>query len=239
MKVALSFIGTGKYLEYLPNWYEKIQENFLPGIEKHIFVFTDGDIDEAPEGTTIHFLEHKEWPFITLERFKTFLSIESELIDYDWFIFMDADTLVVNKITPEDIFDENKSLIGVHHPCHHMKMPPHHQHPGSFEIDKKSTACIDDNDDTSVYYQGCVWGGRVPEVLEMMKILDQNIQKDLDNQIIAEWDDESHLNKYFCSHKELVNTLSSSYAYPEVFANSCTFEPIIVHLAKNNSEYQV
>lgn len=239
MKVALSFIGTGKYLNYLPNWYQKVQENFLPEIEKHIFIFTDGEVDDAPEKTSIHFLEHKEWPFITLDRFDTLLSVKNELSAYDWFIFMDADTLVIDKITPKDIFDENKSLIGVHHPCHYLQMPPHHQFPGSFEVNQLSTACIDNTDDTSVYYQGCLWGGKVPEVLKMIEELDRNIKTDYNKNIISVWHDESHLNKYFCSHKELVNTLSSSYAYPEVFASSCNFEPIIVHLSKDNSQYQV
>jgi hypothetical protein len=239
MKIALSFIGTGKYLNYLPNWYEKVQENFLPGIIKHIFVFTDGDIGECPDNITVIPLEHKEWPYISLERFKTLLSIEDKLLNYDWFIFMDADTLVVNKIIVEDIFDDDKPLIGVHHPCAYLNMPPHNQYPGAFEVDMKSTAAIVDDDDTSVYYQACVWGGKTLEVLEMMKILDKNIQKDLDNEIIADWDDESHLNKYYCSNKKLVNTLSPSYAYPELFSNQCNFKPIIVHLAKNNLEYQL
>lgn len=239
MKVALSFIGTGKYLDYLPNWYNQVQENFLPGIEKHIFVFTDGGIDEVPDGASIHFLDHKGWPFITLERFSTLISIKDQISEYDWFIFMDADTLVVDKVIPEDIFDSSKPLIGVHHPCHYLNMPPHNQYPGAFETDPKSTACVSVDDDTSVYYQACMWGGKVDEILTMMNILDQNIKEDLKNEIIAEWDDESHLNKYFCSHKELVNTLSSSYAYPEVFSQQCNFKPIVVHLAKNNLEYQV
>lgn len=239
MKVALSFIGTGKYLEYLPKWYEKVQENFLPGVEKHIFVFTDGEIEEAPDGTSIHFLEHKEWPYVSLERFKTLMQIQDNIRKYDWFIFLDADTLVVEPIKPKDIFNIDKPLIGVHHPCDYLKMPPHNQYPGAFEINSKSTAAITPEDNTSIYYQACVWGGKVPEVLSMITELNSNIQKDLKNNIIAKWDDESHLNKYFCSNTSMVNILSSSYAYPEVFSEQCDFKPIIVHLAKNNSEYQV
>lgn len=239
MKVALSFIGTGKYLNYLVEWYEHIEKNFLPGIDKHIFIFTDGEVAEAPENTSVYNLEHKEWPFVSLERFKTLLTIETELIKFDWFMFLDADTLVLETITPEDIFNSNIPLIGVQHPCHFLNMPPHNSYPGAFEVDPKSTACITESDDTSIYYQACVWGGKIPEVLDMIKKLKINIQKDLDNDIIAEWDDESHLNKYFCSNKHLVNTLSPSYAYPEVFSRYCNFEPKIIHLSKNNSEYQV
>ena len=42
MKVAVVFIGTGKYLNFLPSWYERCEDNFLPGVDKQYFVFTDG-----------------------------------------------------------------------------------------------------------------------------------------------------------------------------------------------------
>jgi hypothetical protein len=237
MKVALSFIGTGKYLDYLPDWYNSIKDYFLPDTEKHIFVFTDGDIDNPPDDVTVMNLEHKEWPFVSLERFKTILSIKDMLIDYDWYIFMDADMLVVNSVFHEDIFG-TAPLIGVHHPCHYLNMPPHDQYPGAFDTNPTSTACISDDDDVSVYYQACMWGGKVQDVLSMCEQLSKNVEIDLEKSIIAKWDDESHLNKYFCSNKSLVNTLPPSYAYPEVFASVCTFQPKIVHLSKNNSEYR-
>ena len=52
------------------------------------------------------------------------------------------------------------------------------------------------------------------------------------------FNDESHMNKYFIENKDLVHTLGPEYAYPEVFAGYCDFEPKIVHLAKDNSKYQ-
>ena len=33
--------------------------------------------------------------------------------------------------------------------------------------------------------------------------------------------------------------ISPSFAYPELFSDQCTFEPKIVHLAKDNSKYHV
>ena len=40
MKVAIAFIGTGKYLDFLPRYYENIKEYFLPNTEKTFLVFT-------------------------------------------------------------------------------------------------------------------------------------------------------------------------------------------------------
>ena len=120
----------------------------------------------------------------------------------------------------------------------HLVCPPHTKYPGAFETNTKSLAHITKSDDTSVYYQGCLWGGKVSEVCAMIDTLMERINLDLENNVIAVWHDESHMNKYFIENKDLVHTLGPEYAYPEVFAGYCDFEPKIVHLAKDNSKYQ-
>ena len=57
--------------------------------------------------------------------------------------------------------------------------------------------------------------------------------------IIAQWHDESQMNKFFAERRDDVHVLGPQYAYPEVFKQACNFEPKIVHLAKNNSEYHI
>jgi len=238
VKVAVVFIGTGKYLNFLPSWYERCEEHFLPGVEKRYLVFTDGDIPESPENASIYKTEHLDWPYITLTRFEIINKAREEILKNDWLVFLDADTLVVDKVLEEEFFTD-KPLFGVWHPCHYLQMPPHNQLPGAFEINSKSLSYVDVQvEHPSVYYQGCLWGGKVPDVLEMIDELQDRTNKDLENDVVAVWHDESHLNKYFIEHKDKVHTLSSQYAYPEVFAQHCNFEPKIIHLAKDNSKYQ-
>jgi hypothetical protein len=238
MKVAIAFIGTSKYLNFLPNYYEKIHENFLPNTDKTFLVFTDGE-GEFPEDVKIYQQEHLEWPYITLTRFEILNKAKEEIAKHDWLVFLDADTLVVNKILEEDFFSD-KPLFGVWHPCHNLGMPPHNKIPGAFETNPLSLACVDMSIGSYplVYYQGCLWGGKTPEVLNMIDELESRVKKDLENDVIAVWHDESHLNKYFIEHKDQVNILPPEYAYPEVFAGYCDFDPKIVHLAKDNSKYQ-
>jgi len=238
MKVAICFIGTGKYLNFLPNYYENIQEYFLPNNEKTFLVFTDGEGD-FPEDVKVYKQEHLDWPYVTLKRFEIIQKAKEEIAKNDWFVFIDADALVVDTITEEEFFDTTKSFFGVHHPCHFLQMPPHNQYPGAFETNPLSVAHITEDDDLSVYYQGCLWGGKVPNILEMIDELEQRVNIDLKNNVIAVWHDESHLNKFFIENKEHLNVLGSEYAYPEVFTEYCEFEPKIVHLAKNNSKYHV
>ena len=52
MKVAITFIGTNKYLDFLPRYYENIKEYFLPNTEKIFLVFTDGDGDFPDDKNT-------------------------------------------------------------------------------------------------------------------------------------------------------------------------------------------
>jgi hypothetical protein len=147
--------------------------------------------------------------------------------------------LVVDTITEEEFFDDTKPFFGVHHPCHFLQMQPHDQYPGAFETNPLSLSHISETDDLSVYYQGCLWGGKIPDVLGMIEELDSRVNKDLENNVIAVWHDESHINKFFIEQKENVHVLGPEYAYPEVFSEHCKFEPKIVHLAKNNSKYHV
>jgi hypothetical protein len=236
MKVAIAFVGTGKYLDFLPKYYENIKEYFLPNTEKTFLVFTDGEGD-FPEDVKVYPQEHLEWPFITLKRFEILNSARDEIVKNDWLVFIDADALVVDQILEEDFFTD-KPLFGVHHPCHALGMSPHNKYPGAFETNTKSLAHIIKSDDLSVYYQGCLWGGKVPEVCAMMDTLTERVNLDLENNVIAVWHDESHMNKYFIENKNLVHTLGPEYAYPEVFSEYCNFQPKIVHLAKDNSKYQ-
>ena len=238
MKVAIIFIGTNKYLDFLPTYYENIEKYFLPNSEKTIFAFTDGELDDVPDNIKVYHQEHLEWPYITLKRFEIINKARADLDSMDWLVFLDADTRVVDTVTEEEFFSD-KPYFGVHHPCHALKMQPHTEYPGAFETNTNSRAGVTEEDDTSMYYQGCLWGGRVPEVLDMIDELDGRVEEDLSNDVIALWHDESQLNKFYSEVKEDVHLLGPEYAYPEVFQQYCNFDPKIVHLAKDNSSYQI
>jgi len=239
MKVAISFLGTGKYLDFLPQYYQNIEEYFLPNTKKTILAFTDGELDEAPKNIKVFPQEHLDWPYITLKRFEIINKARKIIADHDWFVFIDGDALVVDRIEEEDFFTD-KPLFGVHHPCHYLKMHPHTSYPGAFEITENCNAAIDlEKYQPKVYYQGCFWGGKTPDVLKMIDELQYRVEDDLKRNVIALWHDESHLNKYFIENPDLVHTYGPEYAYPELFKDQCTFKPKIIHLAKDNSEYQV
>tara|TARA_B100001250_G_scaffold412655_1_gene444477 strand:+ start:2452 stop:3177 length:726 start_codon:yes stop_codon:yes gene_type:complete len=237
-KILICFIGTGDYLNFLPNYYNKIMENLCPDCEKDLLVLTDGEVNDLPDNIIHVHTDHKEWPYITLERFKIIDESSKLIKNYDWFLFLDADTIVNQTVEYDEIFDDSKDYIGVHHPCHFMKWPPHTERYGSFDT-TNSRASVDDSDDLSIYWQGCLWGGKVPQVLNLISELKNRVDLDLKDDIIALWHDESHLNKFFIENKLRVNTLSPSFAYPEEYDSDAKefFESKIVHLSKNNSKF--
>ena len=238
MKIAIVFIGTNKYLDFLPKYYENIEKYFLPNTEKIILAFTDGELDETPDNLRVYKQEHLDWPYITLKRFSIINKARQTIEGCSHLVFIDADALVVADVTEEEFFTD-KPYFGVHHPCHALGMPPHTEYPGAFETDTNSRAHVTPEDDTSMYWQGCLWGGKVPEVLDMIDELDDRVEEDLSNEVIAKWHDESQLNRFYIENKDEVHTLGPEYAYPEVFDQYCNFEPKIVHLAKENSKYHV
>ena len=236
MKLAVIFIGTEKYINFLPTWYESCEKYLTPNTQKTYFIFTDGKLEETPDNIIPYYQEHLPWPNITLDRWKIVLRAKEDLKEFDYVLFLDADMQVVAEVSEESLFT-NKPYIGVHHPCHFLKMPPHDKFPGAFETRIDSIAGINEDDDLSVYYQGCVWGGKIPNIIQMMEELDRRTQEDLSRDVIAVWHDESQMNKFFAERPEDVHVLGPQFAYPEVFAGYCEFDPVIVHLAKNNSKY--
>ena len=59
MKVAIIFIGTNKYLNFLHTYYQGIMDNFLPNSQKIICAFTDGHLDaHAPREIKVYKQDH-------------------------------------------------------------------------------------------------------------------------------------------------------------------------------------
>ena len=67
----------------------------------------------------------------------------------------------------------------------------------------------------------------------MAECIKKNIDIDLNNNIIAVWHDESHLNRYFIDNKPEIE-LSPSYCYPENW--NLPFEKKLIALDKNHNE---
>lgn len=224
--LAIVTIGTSKYVEYFPKFYESLKKSFLPKTKKHFFMFTDR-IDypyfrEKKDVTPVK-IEHINTTLITLFRFKYVYSIKSKLKNFSHVLYIDSDSYATGVLTTEDdFFCHNKPLFAVAHPGFLNARQ-------QLERNPLSTAAIEKGVYLDVYRQCSFWGGKSKELLEMCGKIDKNTMIDLNNKIIAMWLDESHLNKYFFDHRNLVYTHDSGYSYHGLWPHPKGYKVRIVH----------
>ncbi len=250
-KIAIAFIGTGKYLNFLEQYYETFNEKFQQKDEKHFFVFTDGEINDTPDNITLVDIKEdvdikqsdydpNNWYNLMhqsvggLRRFSIIKIIEDQLKEFDWFIFIDADMFCAENV--EDFFDETKPFFGVQHPTFHESWS-HNTGDIPHERNNLSVTYVDPSEDDGVYLQGCVWGGKVPEVLNMINELDRRVKVDIENKVLARAHDESHLNRFRLDNKNMFNILHPKFAFPgNISSDQFSHTPAFIHSPENKSE---
>ncbi|KKL15929.1 hypothetical protein LCGC14_2500660, partial [marine sediment metagenome] len=131
------------------------------------------------------------------------------------------------------LFHDEKALFGVVHPWHYNSYGP-------FESNKRSTAYVPKEKQLGLkYIQGFFWGGETNETLKMINLLSENVEKDIENEIIAVWHDESHLNYYSSINSDNFNYLSPSFAFPDNLnedfdSKNVCFGKKLIHINENS-----
>lgn len=188
--IIVNIIATNKYIGFVHPLIESAERYFIPGLQKKYLIHTnilDFRLGNSVE-VILHPIEHEPWPFSTLKRFHYFLDCDHILQQSKFSYYIDADSLFVGEIDAAEVFG---SLIGTLHPYLGNSS-------GTPEMNPASTAYIPYN--TSRYFCGGFFGGTSSEFVKMSQTIKNNIDKDLSNNIIAVWHDESHINKYFYSN---------------------------------------
>lgn len=232
MKIGLLCIATKKYINYTFPLWESVQKYFMSGTgyEINMFVFTD--MREVPSGVTRIEQPHAPWPAMTLMRYHIFSNHEDQLSKNDYLFYSDADMLFVDKVGDEILGD----LVGTIHPGFWNKSRDQF----AYEKRPQSTAYIPPHMGKK-YYCGGFNGGRADRYLAMARTIRTQIDIDLEKNIVAEWHDESHLNKFFSFSPPTVE-LTPSYCYPEgktpesAWARGLPFHPRLIALDKNHNE---
>jgi histo-blood group ABO system transferase len=231
MKICILNIATNKYIQFVESLLDSIEENFLNGHEISALVFTDHEIEESSENVRIVKIDHEPWPIPTLKRYHYFMKEEEYISQFDYCFYLDVDMRIVGKVGDEILGD----LVATQHPGFWFK----NHNEFSYERRPKSTAYIP-YDEGKMYYAGGFNGGKPEHFLKMSKTIVDNIEKDFENNLIAVWHDESHMNRYLLNNPPTVE-LTPSYCYPEAVEHNPTawnvpFEPKILALDKNYAE---
>lgn len=237
MKIAILYIATGRYTIFWDIFYKTCEKYFLPNAEKTYFIFTDSE--KKLKGKNIKQIYQKKlgWPYDSMMRFDIFLSHEEELKEYDYLFFCNSNLKFTSPVGEEVLPDEeHDNIVVVTHPGFYNKEP----NTFTYERNPNSTAFIPYNDG-EVYVAGGFNGGTSSAFLDLCKTCSQNIRTDLENNLIAIWHDESHINKYIQDKNPLV--LPINYLYPEDFPEYWYEEtkkfgkPKIIVLDKKNPKF--
>ena len=211
-RIGILYLCTGPYVVFWKDFFESFEKNFMPNTEKHYYVFSDSlDIYAADECNRVHTynLQAQPWPLVTLLRFNTFLSIKEDLKNNDYLMFSNANIVCDAKVVEGEILPkDNQGLFFTMHPGYLDAKPKNMP----FERRRNSTAYVSYKEGKK-YVIGAFFGGKTKDFLEMSEELHEHICKDLKNNIIALWHDESHINWYIHNHSNY-RLISSSYCYP-------------------------
>jgi len=261
--IAVVFIGTSRYADFFDAWFTGVDNLLFPDQQKTVIAFSDrinepifSRSSEECSSTIIGVeIRHVEWPYVTLSRFAYIKNAldqlqQADFTAFDNLLFLDADLIVESKITFDEVFssDPKKPLTGVHHPGH-LEGITTGTNWESFVVKGISNANIRNHvgfEDYDVsgktYHQGCLWGGTYEEAKKMIDELSSLIYKDLENNVIADWHDESHMNCWFLRNYEKVHTIPSNFAWPDEphwhgFLSKHFDNHKALHLSKPLSEY--
>ena len=213
MNIAILYICTGEYSIFWNNFYESSEKFFMKSIQKHYFVFTDDESIINSNSITKIYKKSRGFPLDSLFRFEMFWSIRNLFEGFDYTFFFNSNMQFNEYVGFEILPMYNSSgLVALLHPSLYLSNPRSFP----YERNKKSLAYIPNLERNYKYFMGSLNGGKTSSYLQLISECMKNIQIDFDNDIIAIFHDESHLNRYLYD-KEDVLELMPSYGYPEYF----------------------
>jgi len=217
-KVGLLVVATGKYIQFVEPLIASADRYFCNNHKVTYFVFTDGNVPQRSDVVKIE-QERLGWPYDTMMRCGMYADQCQLLASMDYLFACDADMRFVDMVGDEIL----SARVATQH-------PGYVGHRGTYETNTRSLACVKNNEGES-YFAGGFYGGSTQEFLVMNAHMIANIKRDLKNNIIAVWHDESHLNRYFIDHKP-TKILTPSYCYPESW--SIPYHKRLLALDKNH-----
>ena len=208
--VAMLYIATGRYIVFFDEYYKSMQKNFLPLDNKTYFVWTDSD-RKFPKDVVKIPTDNLGWPKATLYRYKLFQEQWDKLKDFDYMYYVNANMIAVRPVGTEILPTDEQGITATLHPGYYKST-------GNLPYDRnpKSTAYIAHTPPQyktkEKYFMGGFNGGTAKGFKHLIDTIAKNTDIDEQNGVMAQWHDESHLNRYLYDKKPLI--LTPMYGYP-------------------------
>lgn len=211
IKVAVYYIATGDYKKLFPEFLDSLQ-NFFPEWDKVVKVISDGlekyaDYEKGRVKVELcPRINDYPWPVVTLYKMWHVVQNYDETCDYACFMNGNA-TIYPHAI---DVFDLDKITVSYH--SFNAKARPYD--PWKYiNLNPESSAYLEN--ETYEYVQGGFFFGKNDAIHEMCRDITRMVFRDTNRSIIAQWHDESYLNKWCVEHEDQVDKKYIMTVYKE------------------------
>lgn len=236
MKIGLLIIATHKYSKFIAGLISSADNYFMNQSEYDVtyFLFTDKQQHVRSKRNVVQtFIEHRPFPFASMDRFKNFTKHSDVFKDQDYLFYIDVDCLFIDNVSSEIL----GNLVGVRH-CGFVNQT------GTYETNPASLFYVGEDypKKYKYYFGGGFSGGKKDSYLELARVCSERIDLDVANGIIPVWHDETAINRYFLDNEPDV-ILDPGYHYPQGNIERykkmwapLDFQPKILLLDKNHQE---
>lgn len=217
MKIAVLYVGIGVYIKLWKDFYMTCEEHFLPGVDKHYFLFTDkNDMKQEYNVTLVH-QDDLGWPCNVVFRYQFQLRVKKQISNYDFAFFFNGNTRFCKTVKTDDFLptEDEGWLIGL---TWKDENDPPASHP--YERRKESVVYIP-YETNGRYYQSGITGGKTDVYIALLEECDELTKKDFKNGIVPVWHDESVYNKYMLNRRCKLITKDFANASQRDKAHKC------------------
>ncbi len=199
--IAVFYIATGDYKKLFSEFIDSL-DNFFPKCKKIVKVISDGleEYKDYEKGNVkvelCPRINDYPWPIITLYKMWHILENFDESCDYACYFNGNA---TINKHA-EDIFDLDKVTVSYHSFNSNHKA----YNPWTYiNINPSSIAYLEN--ETYEYIQGGFFFGTTKLIRKLCEEIVNMVKYDTNRSIIAQWHDESYLNKWCYMNSDIVD----------------------------------
>lgn len=233
-KVAILYIGTGRYTIFWDEFFKSCEKNLLRNCEKHYFFFTDSKEFESNEKITIVEQDNLGWPLITALRYKILNKVKNELQDFDYAFFFNGNMEVIREVKEEELLptEEEGYIVAPLHSCN-KRVKSNNEF--DYERNEISTSYIPYGEGKYYFHAGLI-GGRVKETIEMFDTCEKMMDDDIAKNFIPKFHDESVFNKYVLNRPYKI--LSNYYIHPTHGKPFVKLNPKVKIIQRDKSKFK-
>lgn len=170
------------------------------------------------EKTIVFPTDSIEWPMPTLMRYHLFLQQEELLKTYDYVFYCDVDMRFVNVVGDEILGDGLTAALHPGYATDKKLWPPYEPNKNSASYIPRPGLLINDQGKRRfmpMYFAGGFQGGTSIEWFKAMREMKKLVDKDMSQNYLPIWNDETAWNKYLEKTPENLKVLTPSYIYPD------------------------